>query len=936
MTTQSAHSVILRRFAKATLLATGASLLIAHGAGAQAAAKSDPSEAAELSEVVVTGTSIRGAAPVGSALTAVTREEIKASGAVSVVQILQKTPSVFNVGVSETSRGQTGGSSNITYGSSINIRGLSPYATLTLINGHRMVQQEARAETVDPSHIPTNMLQRVEIVADGGSAIYGSEAIAGVANLILRRRVEGVEVGVRYGESNLGYQEKVGQVTVGHVWDSGQVTAGIEYMHKHAFSQSKLSYNDRFQIPFGGQDIRSTSCQPGNVQIGTTFYPIPAGGVTPATASGLVAGAPNRCSTFLTADALPTQERKSFAMTFDQNITEKLHMNAEAYVSKRNFKLTAVPNSITVTVPSTNAFYVAPAGVTVPLCSAAVNTTFGTPTGTRCETVLYNVANDVGIESALYGYSRVYEGTLGFTYDLPKDWQLAADFTYGFNTDRNYDRSNARTNAANLNRALASSNPTTAFNVFGGRSDPSVVTSTSPTGIFNQLFDTGGHTIIKVQNYKVDGPLFTLPGGDVRAAVGFQDFEFRWWSNNATGPLTAPLFTAPQHVTRTVRSLYGEVNIPIIGEGNAMPGIQALEINFAGRIDKYNDLGRTSNPKVGLRYTPVDGLVLHASYGTSFRSPNVLDLYQISTNLNVSTLADPTCGCNVVNIALSGGNPDIKPESADTYSAGLEWNPTFLPNFNASVNYFQIKLTNQIAAFLSDASILSKEAQLVGTGIITRVPNVAFVDAILAVKTVTSGTLPADHSLIKTIVDGRPQNLGTTRAAGIDIAASYRLSTEKYGNGVVGVAGEYFTKYEDKALFSAPYVDRKNTIFYPPKWRARYYVGWTYENWSGTATLNYLNSYTNTLVVPNTKIRSSTTTDLHLAYSVKSDIHTLDGLTLGLDVTNLFDQDPPRVLGQGTGVLGTGGVSNFGGAGFDPTKAYILGRLISFTIDKKF
>ena len=209
-----------RRVLKTVLLAGGASLLLANGAWAADAAAT--SSDAAVSEVVVTGTSIRGVAPVGSALTTVSRDDIKASGAISTTELLNKTPQIFNVGVSDSSRGNTGGSSNITYGSSINIRGISPYETLTLVDGFRAVQQEARAEIVDPSHIPTNMLQRVEIVADGGSAIYGSDAVAGVANLILRRHFEGEEVSLRYGDSTRGYQEKVGQITVGHTWDLWQ------------------------------------------------------------------------------------------------------------------------------------------------------------------------------------------------------------------------------------------------------------------------------------------------------------------------------------------------------------------------------------------------------------------------------------------------------------------------------------------------------------------------------------------------------------------------------------------------------------------------------------------------------------------------------------------------------------------------------------------
>jgi iron complex outermembrane receptor protein len=932
------------------LLATAASFGIAHAAAAQdaAGAQSAPTPgvaqpapngpkgqaATELEEVVVTGTSIRGVAPVGSALTTVSRDDIKASGAISTVELLNKSPQVFNVGVSDSSRGNTGGSSNITYGSSINLRGISPYETLTLVDGFRMVRQEQRAETVDPSHIPTNMLQRVEIVADGGSAIYGSDAVVGVANLILRRRVEGVEVGARYGLSNLGYQERVGQITVGHVWDSGQFTAGIEYMHHNAIRQWKLSYDVRNQVPLGGTDIRQANCQPGNIQIGNTFWAIPEGGVTPATADQLVANTQNRCDYYKLGDANPKQERRSFAFTFNQDISDVLHFDAEGYASRRNFKLRVVPTSLTLVVPSTNAFFVAPPGVQVPLCSAATNANFHTPAGTRCETVLWNDIADVGIDKALYGYSQVFEGIAGFTLDLPFKWQGALHYTYGFNQDLNFDRSNERVNSANQNANLASSDPATALNVFGGLNNPAVIDANSPTGIFNQLFDTNGHTIQKVADLKLDGPLFHLPGGDIKAALGFQHYTMLWWSNNATGALTNPVWRTPQHVTLRHNSYFAEINVPLVGPANEMPFIKELELNIAGRIDDYADVGVTRNPKVGLRWKPIDDLVVHASYGTSFRSPNVLDLYQFSSNVNVSTFNDPTCGCNVVGLALSGGNPSVRPETAKTYSLGFDYQPRWLDGLQVSVNYFNLEIDKEIAAFLTDPNILTREAELAGTGVITRA-TLDQVNKVLSERAVTSGSLPADHSLIKVIIDGRPLNLGTARAAGFDITANYNFRTDSYGDFLVGVNGELFTEYRDQATPGSPFVNRLNTIFFPPKWRGRYYLGWNYGNFSGVATLNYLNGYTNTLVTPNQHVKAYTTTDLHMTYAVPGD-GWRQNLTVGVDVTNLFDQDPPTVLGNGTGVLGTGGTTNFGGAGFDPTKAYIYGRLISLTLDKKF
>ena len=174
----SATALLAGVSAGAALLAVQPTL--AADAGAKAAA----ADSVSLEEVVVTGSRIRGEAPVGSTLIAVGRDDIDASGAMTATDIVQQLPQVLNFGITAGSRVQSGGSNNVTYGSSVNIRGIGPFATLALVNGHRVVPQGTTGFAVDPSVIPTIGLERLEVIADGASAIYGSDAIAGVANFI--------------------------------------------------------------------------------------------------------------------------------------------------------------------------------------------------------------------------------------------------------------------------------------------------------------------------------------------------------------------------------------------------------------------------------------------------------------------------------------------------------------------------------------------------------------------------------------------------------------------------------------------------------------------------------------------------------------------------------------------------------------------------------
>ena len=214
------------RYLRSVLCAAGLGLLCAAAAQSQTTPAPTPA-ADELQEVVVTGTLIRGAtAPVGSTLIAVDQEQLQATGANSIADMLRDVPQVSGLGVAEGQRSGTGGATNITLANSINLRGLSPYATLTLLDGHRVPPAGTSGSTVDPDSFPAIMLQRVDIVADGASATYGSDAIAGVANLILRRDVEGVEVSAREGWAD-DYKEHQFGALVGHNWGSGQISSGF-------------------------------------------------------------------------------------------------------------------------------------------------------------------------------------------------------------------------------------------------------------------------------------------------------------------------------------------------------------------------------------------------------------------------------------------------------------------------------------------------------------------------------------------------------------------------------------------------------------------------------------------------------------------------------------------------------------------------------------
>lgn len=850
--------------------------------------------ARDASEIVVTGTSIRGVAPVGSAIVSVGRAEIENSPSVTTAQLLQETPQVFNFGVSDSSRNGNGGAGNITGGTSINLRGLGPYATLTLINGRRPVPSGTTASFIDPSTIPTIALERVEIVPDGASAIYGSDAVAGVANLVLRRGVEGLS-----GQGRLGFGADYRDAQIGliggHKWDTGQITVAYQHSYRSNLNGLDRDFYRSDLTSRGGSDFRVNQCDPPNIVMGGRSYAVPAGGPTP---TNLIAGTVNRCDNIVAQDILPRQRFNSGSVTFDQEITDNLSLFIDGYASERLLQRNQAPIAQTLTVPTTNAFYVAPAGVTGP------------------QSVQYAFTQDLPGRTT-NAYSRAYQVFAGLTWDMGSGLQLSGYGSYGWNKDSATGRTNVNTPA--LTAALASSNPATAFDPYGlNRTSQSVLDA---IGNFSAI--TPGRAKQYSAEIKLDGPIMTLPGGDLRFALGASYVDLSLYTGQLRGPAGQET-GAFRDLGRNFKAVYGELLIPIFGEENAIPGIQRLDLDLAGRIEDYNDVGSTSNPKIGLNWTPVDGLVLRGSYGTSFRAPTLTQLRSAGgSQIYLQNYSDPTAnggrGGTIQGVAINGDNLDLRPETATTWSVGADFTPNAVPGLRASLNYFNIDYRGQITGVLSNLNVLQQEAAY--AQVITRNPSQAFLQELVNSGRFINGGTAANVLATTVFVDGRPNNLGVTKTNGIDFDISYNMRTESAGNFRAALRGTRFLKYDVALTPNAPIVDRVNTIDYPLKLRARASLGWDLDNFAANAFVNHANGYTNNQTNPATKVKSYTTVDLAVSYTI--DAPEWHNLKIGLEATNLFDQDPPFV-----NIAPSGN----GGGGFDPQVSNPIGRIIAVTM----
>ncbi|WP_083943072.1 TonB-dependent receptor plug domain-containing protein [Sphingomonas soli] len=850
-------------------------------------------------EIVVTGSRLRGTAPVGSAVTALGREDVELAGAVTTERLIQQLPAVFDLGVSENSRGQSGGSGNITYGNTVNLRGIGPYATLILVDGHRAVNN---SRAFEPSVIPTLGLERVEVVADGASAIYGSDAIAGVVNLIPRRSLNGVEATARYG-AGANFSESQFGIAAGKVWDSGQVMVAYERVYRSALNGEHRDFFTSDQRPFGGNNYLVTRCAPGTLRAGGVSYAMP-GQLTQANAGSLVAGTTNTCDDLIGQDLFPEQRYNSVNGTLTQELTPWLTFFADGFYSKREYKRYPAYFSSTLTVPQTNAFFVRPTGFA----------------GTSY-TIDYNFINDLPRDVSL-GSATNWQITPGLRVKLPGDWQLEGLITYGKGNDQS-DQVRGL-NATALNAALASNNPATAFDPYGlGRTSAATLLAISN-------FVTLSPTLNKFVGYeaRLNGSLFSLPGGDVKLAAGYEGQEINTELGSARGAAGTPIVF--RHFERRVDSAYAELLVPVFSSANAVPGFETLTLNAAVRYDRYSDVGETTNPKFGVNWSPVSGLMLRGSYGTSFRAPLISQIYGNSNNLFGQSYQNPSGGAPLTGFAYSGPNLNLAPEEATTWSVGGDWDVTNTLRIGAT--YWNVKYINQVDSYLADLAILTRESQFAGTGLILR--GTAARDRVLQLLSqgvvLARGTFPGgDPNNVTLYVDGRNNNLGQSNTSGIDFTVNWRVPTANIGTFTLNGSGTYLTNYKTAVSPAGTPIDRRNTIFNPLKFKARASVSWEIDAMLAQVTVTHVNSYLNTAITPNQTVSSFTPVDLVLAFNLgkMGAPRTLSGITLGIEVRNAFDAGPPYVNLT---------PSSNGSGGYDASAASPIGRVMAASIRAKF
>ncbi|BBN80899.1 TonB-dependent receptor [Pseudoalteromonas sp. A25] len=902
-------------------------LAIAFGATSTAAFTASSAIAAEESaesfeKIQVTGSRIKRADMEGAnPVQLITRDDLIASGISNVGDILQEIPSV--AGAATNTAVNNGGTGAVR----VSLRGLGSERTLVLLNGRRVVASGSGADSsVDLSTIPTAIIKRVEVLKDGASAIYGSDAVGGVVNIITRNDFEGFEANAMYDASTHGGdgETKSYDFTVGFSGDKGNVVVSAYYSEYGAQMSgdrdwSKFKYNlspstgdmnkgGSSAIPWGFYNgINSQDddlCQAfthgaanGPGQSDPTQFTNPTGYDCFDAGKDLYNFAPANFH-------LTPSERYGLFAQANYEFSDSLRFFTEMNFNRRSSdtKLAPLPLGPLAFFGWTDATYSK---------DNYYNQQFG-PKSANGESV--DIADwrrrvvETGGRDTTFRVETV-RAVFGFEGDISDTWGYEVSYIFGRN-----DGAINRAGGVNFEKVSEAVGPSfldatsgqvlcgtpdnviegcVSLNTFGIPGTDSEISKEMLDFISFEAHDLG-YNEQQILSASVFGDAFELPAGTVGVAVGVEHREEK--GADLPDALIALGITSGNPREKTlgaysVDEIYMETNIPLL---SGAPLAEVLELDLAVRYSDYDTFGDTTNHKVGIRWSPIDGLMFRGTSSTAFRAPSTSDLFlgasasspevtdPCASNPTQFCLADgvPASGFTPIGDQLSstlGGNTELQPEEADIVTFGLVYSPEFVEGLSFTVDYWDIELTNAITQ-IGEQLILNKCASE-GT----------YCDKI---SRYTSGPLLGNSSDI----DNRTVNVGGIDSSGIDFNLRYATDTA-FGALTFNLDS---TRYDTYDITQADGSVVENAGWYYenggdgnfPEWKTNVDIRLAKDDWSAGYAIRYIGESEEPFGDPAEGEPASRMVDSQVIHDVRFS-YFFDNFTTTIGVDNVFDEDPP-------------------------------------------
>jgi outer membrane receptor protein involved in Fe transport len=848
---------------------------------------SAPQGVTELSEIVV-GSHLRGTKDGPSPVLVLDRAAIDEGGYATVADALSAAPQTFGGTVSDDA-GATGTdptNTNVGRSSGVDLRGLGADATLVLINGRRMAGAGIMGDFADVSSIPLAAVSRIEVLLDGASALYGSDAVGGVVNIVMRDRYDGLETRARIGGSTRGDlgQRQLAQ-TFGTSWSTGSLLLSAEYQKRDLLWGVDRPYTASADLRgLGGTDHRTYFSQPGTV-LGidpATFslvptYAIPAGqDGTHLTAASFLPGQVNLGDWRKSIALLPSQERGSLYAAVSQDLGERVTLTADARYSDRRFTQIGLAPQTILTVTRNNPYYVS-------------------PTGSASQYIAYSFMNEVpGLRSTGEVQSRGV--SIGAKVRLPGDWRLDAYALHAEELSTNLSTNTL--NSVLLNEALGTSadNPATAFSAArDGYFNPFIGSGSNSKAVLDFVLSGWDmrRTVGRLDTASVtaDGALWRLPAGAVQLAVGAQLRTEHLKTIGTTFTSTAsPVPSFTRLGERTVDAVFAEARVPLFSDSFRRPGLERLELSAAVRREHYQGGATSTVPKLGVVWSPVSDWSLKGTYGESFRAPS---LGQLTDPQRVTPVNISVGSTTVLTLLRYGGNPDLKPETARSWTAGLEFAPKDRPDVRVTATLFDTHFDHRIGQpAINNLSTVLTAPDLAPfrtfINPITNPADLATVQALLLqASAAAASAYPAEA--YRAIAEARYVNTGSFLVRGLDLTGAYGLTIAGQPIRLNGNLS-WLMSYKRKITSAAQATELAGTVENPADLRARLSASWTHGSLTSTVSLNHVGD----LHTPDgVRIDSLTTADLAWAYAPRAQSGPWRNLVVSLTVQNVLDRDPP-------------------------------------------
>lgn len=883
--------------------------------------------------VEITGSSIKRVdSETALPVTVITREQIEKSGAITVQDLLRKV-SASGAMFSDTTQGAGYAQA------SANLRGLGANSTLVLLNGRRLANfafgNAGGAAAVDLNSIPFAALERVEVLRDGASAVYGSDAVGGVINFITRRNYKGGELSVRYGdtEAGVGGTESGFNMAFGFGDPSTDrfnllVTANVQKQTRIKAIDQEWYMRGLTEIP-GSAPPTSGRGFPG--RFWDTFDSL-----SPGAYAGDVTNDPNiaacdpkftvvqeytdddgnpiltpggqqlKACRFIYAaalDNLPDKESGDIFARVSFNLSEDTELYGEVSYSRNNSigRIAPVPisNDAGKVNPETGEYPHFAMPVNSPYFPRELLEALGytVPDTGSVDIMMRSVPLGNRINDNTNAQTRVVAGVRGLAggwdYDAGLNWARAT----GNLEYRGY------VHEGRFIDALA----TGGINPFGPTDDnDALLRTTLMEGKMRESTST-----VTAVDAKASRDLMPMAGGQMALAVGVdlrrEEADDRPVNDDYRqglhigGEGTVPVTKA----SRNVYAVFSEV---------VMPFAKGFEATLAARFDKYSDFGNTFNPRGSIRWQPSKQFALRASAGTGFRAPTLWDVNAPPAFTNTAnSLNDPDCPvvqdplparCATQFTVRNSSDPNLKPEKSRQWAVGLVADP--LPWLTTTLDYWQISKKDQIGQVTGDALMADPDLYAAYNSRIVR-----GVDGYI------------------TYIDQPVENLGGLRTAGVDMSLRTRWNLGSAGRLGLEFDATYLTQWEQQSGKGRPYVDYVNTagdgggVQPVPEFQYTLAGDWQWGSWGMRLENVFVKGWTESagLVAANVgveeahKVKDSSLWNLQMQYS------GLKGFVFRLGVRNLFDQEPPFTAVSSYGSHAAG----FAGSFTDPRGRFFYG-----------